>query len=160
MEEIRKPIYSNLIDLTTFKPKENLKYLNNAQYAEFKAEKDRYDELDPVAARLNIYPINIDYNLNDATTTNLRPKTNNLLNINLTDNKQGIQNIKIGTNVSMNNANNLPLVCDRVYPLYLATKDVELSKNNSKLDQNTLRCAYSKICARRLAISLASASSS
>ncbi len=23
----------------------NLKYLNNAQYAEFKAEKDRYDEL-------------------------------------------------------------------------------------------------------------------
>jgi len=45
LEEIRKPIYSNLIDLTTFKPKENLKYLNNAQYAEFKAEKDRYDEL-------------------------------------------------------------------------------------------------------------------
>ncbi len=45
LAEIRKPIYSQLIDLTTFKPKENLKYLNNAQYAEFKAEKDRYDEL-------------------------------------------------------------------------------------------------------------------
>jgi hypothetical protein len=44
LAEIRKPIYSKLIDLTTFKPKENLKYLNDAQYAEFKAEKDKYDK--------------------------------------------------------------------------------------------------------------------
>ena len=43
LAEIRKPIYSQLIDLTTFKPKDNLKYLNNAQYAEFKKEKDKYD---------------------------------------------------------------------------------------------------------------------
>jgi len=45
LTEIRKPIYSKLIDLTTFKPKENLKYLNDAQYAAFKIEKDAYDEL-------------------------------------------------------------------------------------------------------------------
>jgi hypothetical protein len=45
LAEIRKPIYSKLIDLTTFKPKENLKYLNDAQYAAFKIEKDAYDEL-------------------------------------------------------------------------------------------------------------------
>jgi hypothetical protein len=44
LTEIRKPIYSKLIDLTTFKPKENLKYLNDAQYAEFKKEKDKYDK--------------------------------------------------------------------------------------------------------------------
>ena len=44
LAEIRKPIYSQLIDLTTFKPKENLKYLNDAQYAEFKKEKDKYDK--------------------------------------------------------------------------------------------------------------------
>ena len=43
LAEIRKPIYSQLIDLTTFKPKVNVKYLNNAQYAEFKREKDKYD---------------------------------------------------------------------------------------------------------------------
>jgi hypothetical protein len=43
LAEIRKPIYSQLIDLSTFKPKENLKYLNNAQYAEFKRDKDKYD---------------------------------------------------------------------------------------------------------------------
>ena len=45
LEEIKKPIYSQLIDLTTFKPKENLKYLNDAQYAEFKKERDRYNTL-------------------------------------------------------------------------------------------------------------------
>jgi hypothetical protein len=45
LAKIRKPIYSKLIDLTTFKPKENLKYLNDAEYAAFKIEKDRYDEL-------------------------------------------------------------------------------------------------------------------
>jgi len=45
LAEMRKPIYSQLIDLTTFKPKENLKYLNDAQYAAFKKEKDRYDDL-------------------------------------------------------------------------------------------------------------------
>jgi hypothetical protein len=43
LAEIRKPIYSQLIDLTTFKPIENLKYLNDIQYAEFKKEKDKYD---------------------------------------------------------------------------------------------------------------------
>jgi len=45
LEEIKNPIYSQLIDLTTFKPKENLKYLNDAQYAEFKIERDKYDAL-------------------------------------------------------------------------------------------------------------------
>jgi len=45
LEEIKKPIYSQLIDLTTFKPKENLKFLNNAEYAEFKKEKEKYNDL-------------------------------------------------------------------------------------------------------------------
>ena len=43
LAEIRKPVYSQLIDLTTFKPKENLKYLNDAEYAAFKKKRDRYD---------------------------------------------------------------------------------------------------------------------
>jgi len=41
---------------------------------------------------------------------------------------------------------NIPLVCDNVYPLFLASKDIELSKNNKNFDQNVLRCAYSKLC--------------
>ncbi len=43
MAEIKKPIYSQLIDLTTFKPKENLKYLNDEQYKDFKKERVKYD---------------------------------------------------------------------------------------------------------------------
>lgn len=40
-----------------------------------------------------------------------------------------------------------PIVCNRVYPLLLAAKDKELSKNSSgKYDENVLRCAYSKMC--------------
>ena len=40
-----------------------------------------------------------------------------------------------------------PIVCNRVYPLLLAAKDKELSKNsNGKYDENVLRCAYSKMC--------------
>jgi hypothetical protein len=42
LEEIRKPKYSQLIDLTTFKPKKNLKYLNNEQYKEYKKTHDTY----------------------------------------------------------------------------------------------------------------------
>ena len=39
------------------------------------------------------------------------------------------------------------MVCNRVYPLLLAAKDKELSKNSSgKYDENVLRCAYSKMC--------------
>ena len=43
LEKIKNPKYSKLIDLTTFKPKENLKYLNNAEYKEFKNIRNKYD---------------------------------------------------------------------------------------------------------------------
>jgi len=97
-----------------------------------------------VANELGIYKINNDFNLGNGTSELLAPdSTHSKLTINLDNNKKNIENINIAERVT---TNNLPLVCDRVYPLYLATKDIELSKNNSKLDQNTLRCAYSKIC--------------
>lgn len=41
----------------------------------------------------------------------------------------------------------IPLVCNRVYPLLLATQDKEISKVTSgRYDENILRCAYSKLC--------------
>lgn len=75
--------------------------------------------------------------------------TNKYLNITTNDTtktpivKSGASSIAAETGTTLTN---LPLTCDRVYPLYLASKDVELSKDNNKLDQNVLRCAYSKIC--------------
>jgi hypothetical protein len=67
-----------------------------------------------------------------------------------------LENIVLGNN-SYNNPINafsssgtlekFPIVCNRVYPLLLAAKDKELSKNSSgKYDENVLRCAYSKMC--------------
>jgi len=43
--------------------------------------------------------------------------------------------------------NNLPIVCDRVYPLFLAAQDQQTSKDSKyKLDPNVNRCAYAKAC--------------
>lgn len=39
-------------------------------------------------------------------------------------------------------SSNIPLVCDTIYPAFIASKE-DLDKNGS---QNALRCAYSKIC--------------
>jgi hypothetical protein len=100
-----------------------------------------------VANNLGIYKITNDINLANNANNALDPASDKYLSINLDANKKAIADIKISNgSATPYNTNNLPLVCDRVYPLYLATKDIELSKNNSKLDQNTLRCAYSKIC--------------
>ena len=43
LEKIREPIYSKLIDLTTFKPKDIKFYLNDKEYLKFKKIKDKYD---------------------------------------------------------------------------------------------------------------------
>lgn len=45
LEEIMKPKYSQLIDLTTFKPKENIKFLDDEQYKKYKKERDKYDAM-------------------------------------------------------------------------------------------------------------------
>ena len=69
---------------------------------------------------------------------------------NITDSTSYLDNVYIGTsNLSSSNINlpKFPIVCNRVYPLLLAAKDKELSKNSSgKYDENVLRCAYSKMC--------------
>ncbi len=125
----------------------NSNNFNESKVLDFKYNIDT-NTLNTVANNLGIYRINNDYNLGSTNANELlNPQTNNFLTINLTDNKKAIDTVKIGQTRATNIVtDNLPLVCDRVYPLYLATKDIELSKDNPKLDQNTLRCAYSKIC--------------
>lgn len=113
----------------------------------FRYNIDNTSKMD-TARKLNIYPLN-SY---DSDTTN---STYNSFDVTSSDNKyMSVQIdaskpvIKYGSadGSITNSIKNAPMACDRVYPLYLATKDVELSKGNSKLDQNVLRCAYSKIC--------------
>lgn len=40
----------------------------------------------------------------------------------------------------------IPLVCDKVYPLYMAKKDFEYSNRKGLTNYNKFRCAYSKAC--------------
>jgi len=40
----------------------------------------------------------------------------------------------------------VPLVCDAVYPLYMAKKDFEYANDNNLHTYNKFRCAYSKAC--------------
>lgn len=100
------------------------------------------------ARKLNIYPLN-SYD-NDITNTTYNPfnvMANKFMSVEIEPTYK-VHLVKTGTTETSIDAptTNVPMACDRVYPLYLATKDVELSKGNSKLDQNVLRCAYSKIC--------------
>jgi hypothetical protein len=43
LKDVKKPMYSQLIDFTTFKPKEIKFYLNDEEYSKFKKIKDKYD---------------------------------------------------------------------------------------------------------------------
>ena len=72
---------------------------------------------------------------------------------NITDGTSYLDNVNIinaaysSGSVTKTDLAKFPIVCDRVYPLLLAAKDKELSKNsNGKYDENVLRCAYSKMC--------------
>ena len=44
------------------------------------------------------------------------------------------------------NDNIIPLLCDKVYPLYMAKKDFEYSNSKGLTNFNKFRCAYSKTC--------------
>ena len=109
------------------------------------------------------------FNKDMATPINLQDKSHicyiteyqSVKDFNFTTNNKFARDLQLTVNVTtsgyMNNDNiqitqygdqnkNIPLVCDTVYPLFLASKDVQLSTNNKKFDQNVLRCAYSKMC--------------
>ena len=40
----------------------------------------------------------------------------------------------------------LPLNCENLYPMYLASVDQKINRKNKNMDTNVIRCAYSKIC--------------
>jgi len=97
---------------------------------------------DLAAQSLGINKIKNDINIDNGSFAEFDPIANDNKTL-----KVDPTGLRVTNNASTPvNLTNIPMVCDRVYPLYLATKDVELSKNNSKLDQNVLRCAYSKAC--------------
>jgi len=71
---------------------------------------------------------------------------------NMKENDDYLDNVKVSSDPQIANTtpvvlNKFPIVCNRFYPLLLAAKDKELSKNSKgKYDENVLRCSYSKMC--------------
>ena len=95
--------------------------LNNGDYEEFRK----------IAASMAGYTYDI--------TTSGEPGTLTRNNDNAIKNSQG-QYFDAG------NSNTIPLVCDKVYPLYMAKKDFEYSNSKGLTNYNKFRCAYSKTC--------------
>lgn len=98
--------------------------------------------------------VNSDIN-NNISTTKLINTNSIVIKKNITDGGNYLDSIKLGRtshnsptdNVTPTPLEKFPMVCNRVYPLLLAAKDKELSKNSSgKYDENVLRCSYSKMC--------------
>lgn len=85
-------------------------------------------------------------------STNFDPQTNPSIKYNMTlDNNTGKLNNTLyygsgDPSTASTPLPHVPIVCDNVYPLYLATKDKELRKTNPNLDENLNRCAYAKAC--------------
>jgi len=91
---------------------------------------------------LNIYNLQFNANTFDASASKrvdvdiIRDKENNVT----TAIKQGASDTPI-TSLS-----SFPIVCDKLYPLYLATADKELNKVDPNNDENLNRCAFAKAC--------------
>jgi hypothetical protein len=143
-------VYKNLIESSLlmnnyYKPDANKeeyrhisKSLANDVSTTFSTEKDN----------LKIHEVNSD-RVKSSTTDKL--SVNHLIklpDINSSTTTNYINEIKTGTVIdTLSVLNKVPLVCNRVYPLLLAAKDKDLSKNSKgRYDENILRCAYSKMC--------------
>lgn len=108
---------------------------------------------DPTINNLDIKIVNSD-TVTTSTTDKITETTNIAIKNNINEEKY-LDNVYKATitggsgnyTITPATLNKFPIVCNRVYPLLLAAKDKELSKNsNGKYDENVLRCAYSKMC--------------
>ncbi len=98
-----------------------------------------------------IYELNTAVNSNAPYDISTNFKTNNNLKYSLTNVNDVYQHDwKIASSVdglpSASSITNVPLVCDKVYPLYMSTADSEMTKINHTYDKNINRCAYAKAC--------------
>ena len=118
------------------------------QYTTFRSKLQDSEILQDVNNdRYKINKIDFDYNTTDGVNTLASGAFTSIGNNNIRVFKNGDLKIKTSSTSDYDqHIKTLPLVCDRFYPLVLANKDTELAKNNLKLDNNILRCAYSKMC--------------
>jgi len=102
---------------------------------------------------LNIY--NLKYKIANSSDISSTTSSKNVA-IKFTRDEKNKMGINFGLSsvnptVAQTNANSepktrFPIVCDKLYPLYLATADKELNKLDANYDENLNRCAFAKAC--------------
>lgn len=115
----------------------NYKYFQNASLSSDNINGNLLQ--DDIKTKLNLDLVNIDDTTKPLTKTDIIKIKKNI------NNENYLENIYINdTNTKITQ---IPLVCNRLYPLLMAAKDKELSKSSDgKYDENVLRCSYSKMC--------------
>jgi len=139
-------------------------------YTDFYREYDNINDANIYSVKdflkkLNIQLLNFDYKTGD-TDTDYNGVNNKIIRLYKSDGTARICNkpasISNGegnvTNCLVTNAadsstsdtgfyaDRLPLNCEKLYPMYMASVDQSINKQNRNMDTNTMRCAYSKIC--------------
>jgi len=159
-----KNVYSNI-----FKKDDNIKlsFIKNILYMNNYTTLSDYKETDNIIVFKNtIDSTNInkigdysmfnkeyDYSIESGNTNNTKLTYSNYIKID----KTNIKDIKIYKSDDLNKTitggfspdvpiNNLPMICDNTYPLFLSANDSSLNKSDKNYDNNVFRCAYSKIC--------------
>ena len=158
-----KKLSGNIADTSNiirYEMAKNALLMNNYRILPNNPPDDTYTIFEPILQNGNIlnevnndrYKINkIDYDINNlngtTTSTNGNIATNQIGQKKIKLYKNGlIQAESTAGDNTYSDIKTLPLSCDRFYPLILNAKDNELATNNLKLDNNVLRCAYSKMC--------------
>jgi hypothetical protein len=126
----------------------------------------------PILAKLGIYLTNFDYKhvgtLASSSSTDIKHNYNDVIRVykdsgqaricKLSSSTSDVNGKITGTvNCSTTHsgseggndgykANVLPLNCENLYPMYLASVDQKINRKNKNMDTNVIRCAYSKIC--------------
>jgi len=110
-------------------------YTFNYRYNIPEGSKNKYE------TDLKIHNLNFNANAFDASSANR-------VDIKLTKGNGGVTtNITKGSiGGAQTSLPSFPIVCDKLYPLYLATADKELNKIDPNNDENLNRCAFAKAC--------------
>jgi hypothetical protein len=112
-------------------------------------------DLSSPPSKSNIVALNFDINLTASSDgsnnkTGIQPAAGSSLYIKVDLSTDNIKVYKSSDNtlsvISDTEIKVLPMVCDSTYPMFLASRDEITNKTNPKFDNNTFRCAYSKIC--------------
>lgn len=146
---------SDTSNIIRYEMAKNSLIMNNYEIIPNKPPNDTYTIFKPILANSEIltdvnndtYKLNkIEFNADAYEGKSATDSSTDIGSKYIRLNKNGLIESSLDGISSWTPIKTLPLRCDNFYPLLLSSKDNELATNNLKLDNNVLRCAYSKMC--------------